>query len=40
METGNLQILLMDNWEIMFNWRSLGYISKEEIDKYYTSLQK
>lgn len=29
-----LQCLLMDNREILFNGRSLGWLSKEEIEKY------
>lgn len=29
-----LQCLLMDNGEIMFNGRSLGFFNKEELEKY------
>jgi len=30
----NLECVLMDNDEIIFNGRSLGFLSKEEIKKY------
>lgn len=29
-----LDCILMDNKEIMFNGRSLGFLNKEEIEKY------
>lgn len=30
----NLEVLLMDNNEIMFCGRSLGFLNKKEIEKY------
>lgn len=34
-----LNCLLMDNGEVMFNGRSLGFLKKNEIEKYVISSE-